>query len=181
MSTSAIPVSSNSSVPMTSLPEPISAGPVSLYYHGQNDDDWSWPRSYKKIGTFTDYSELWGAFKRMTEPQFIGGMFFLMVDPYLPVWEHKDHMYGGTYCINIKETSAFETFQVYAAAMGERLVTKTDANRIVGLSISPKKGFHIMKIWNADAKHSNVNDIHLYAPDMKASDIRFRANTDQRF
>jgi len=124
---------------------------------------------------------MWKAFKTISESEFIGGMYFLMVNPYPPVWENPSHMRGGTYCINIKEVTAYEVFQRYAAAMGDKLATKTEGNRIVGLSISPKKGFHIMKLWNADAKYSNVTDVNLYGPDMKASDIRYRPNTDQRF
>jgi len=176
-----LPISSDSTVADPMASDIITAGAMSLYFHRTDDEDWVWPKSYTKIGTYTSYKELWGSLAHIAAPKFIGGMFFLMVDPYPPVWEDKAHLHGGTYCINIKEVTAFETFQIYSAAMGEGLATKTPGNRIVGLSISPKKGFHIMKIWNADARHSNVNDIHLYSSDMKASDIRFRANTDQRF
>jgi hypothetical protein len=187
MSVSAIPISSvsmNSATATASDPlrsDIISAGPLSLYFHRTDDEDWVWPKSYKHCGTYATYTELFGVLKEIGNSEFIKGMYFLMKDPYPPVWEDKAHLHGGTYCINIKEVSAFETFQIYAGALGEGLATKTAANRIVGLSISPKKGFHIMKIWNTDAKYKNVEDVCLYTPDMKASDIRYRVNTDQRF
>jgi hypothetical protein len=183
VSSVSIPISTNPSAvaadPMTS--DIISTGPLSLYFHRTDDEDWVWPKSYKHCGTYTSYKELFGFLKEIGNAEFIKGMYFLMKDPYPPVWEDKAHLHGGTYCINIKEVSAFETFQIYAGALGEGLTTKTPGNRIVGLSISPKKGFHIMKIWNTDGKYKNVDDVCLYTPDMKASDIRYRVNTDQRF
>lgn len=158
-----------------------SFAPLSLFFHATDNSDWRWPASYEKIGSFTTHADMFGCFHAITPAKFNGGMFFLMRDPLPPVWEAKEHLNGGTYCINVGEKVAFETFQRYAAAMAEGLVSRDADNKIIGLSISPKKGFHIMKIWNADAHYATPSGIHLLGDEMKVADIRYRNNVDQRF
>jgi hypothetical protein len=157
-----------------------SFAPLTLYFHATDNSDWR-PTSYDKIGTFSTHADLFGTFAAIPHAKFIGGMFFLMLDPLPPVWEAKEHLHGGTYCINVSERVAYETFQRYAAAMTEGLITRDADNKIVGLSISPKKGFHIMKIWNKDHHYSTPSGIHLLGDEMKVADIRYRNNVDQRF
>ncbi len=114
--------------------------------------DTTWtPESYKKIGSFSDF------------------------------WEHRSNIHGGSYCIKVPEATAFDTFQQYAAAAILNLVSKEEKNNIVGVTISPKKGFHIMKVWNLTCKLYNMpTDINIYGAGLKAADVLYRPHVDQK-
>jgi hypothetical protein len=159
-----------------------SSGSWTLYFHDPEDTNWS-PASYKKIGTLKSFSDLWGSLSAIDPERFRAGMYFLMRDPYLPLWEHRSNIDGGSYCIKVPELQSQETFQRYAAAAILDLASTDKANTIVGVSISPKKGFHIIKIWNSSAKkfHSPTADLAVLADGMRLSDVLYRPNTDQRF
>jgi len=157
------------------------SGSWTLYFHDPEDSSWA-PDSYKKIGTYSGFSALWGTLKTIPTERFLSGMFFLMRDPYLPLWEHRSNIQGGSYCIKVPESVAIETYQRYIAAGALDLIARETGNVITGISISPKKGFHIIKIWNASCKTFNKPDeIRLYGEGMKASDVLYRPHVDQKF
>lgn len=137
--------------------------------------------SYKVIGTYRSFTDLWGTLRRIGTAKLLTGMFFLMKDPHPPLWENRLNIYGGSYCIKVPEKNAAETFERYAAAAVLGLVQAQAANQIVGVSISPKKGFHILKLWNVNAKaFHKVSDISVLGDGMMGSDIIYRQNTDQK-
>ncbi len=156
------------------------SGSWTLFFHDPEDSNWM-ESSYKVIGTFRTFSDLWATLRCIGTSKLLSGMFFLMKDPHPPLWENRLNVYGGSYCIKVPEKSAAETFDRYmvGAILGQ---TQTSiGNQIVGVSISPKKGFHIIKIWNTNAKaHHKTSDILILGDGMTASDIIYRQNTDQK-
>ena len=156
------------------------SGSWTLYFHDPEDSSWS-PDSYKKIGVLTKFSELWGTMKAISTERFLSGMFFLMKEPFVPLWEHRSNKYGGSYCIKVAENSAHETFQRYAAAATLNIVSRDPKNSIVGVTISPKKGFHILKLWNTSSStYNNPADIQLYDECMKSTDVLYRPHVEQK-
>ena len=156
------------------------SGSWTLYFHDPADTTWT-PDSYKRIGTFNDFQGLWGALNTRDSERYLAGMFIFMKDPFLPLWEHRSNIHGGSYCIKVPEVSAFETFQRYAAAAILNLASKEEKNNIVGVTISPKKGFHIMKVWNLSSKlYNNATDINIYGEGVKAADVLYRPHVDQK-
>jgi hypothetical protein len=156
------------------------SGSWTLYFHDPEDNKWS-PDSYKRIGSFNNYTDMWGTLHTITNDQFLSGMFFLMKEPFLPLWEHRSNIHGGSYCIKIPEVQAIETFQRYAAAAILNLVSKDEKNNIIGVSISPKKGFHILKLWNLTSRLFNKpTDISLFGDGMKPTDVLYRPHVDQK-
>jgi len=88
---------------------------------------------------------------------------------------------GGSYCIKVSQNLSFDIFQRYIAAATTDEVSKRPAeNRIVGISISPKKGFHIIKVWNKDGNHGDIKDLALLDESIKASEVLYRPNVNQR-
>lgn len=157
------------------------SGSWTLHFHDPADTNWM-PGSYKKIGTFSSFADLWATIDRIGAERFSAGMFFLMREPYVPLWEHRSNINGGSYCIKVPEASALETFQRYAAAAILGAATVDARNTIVGVTISPKKGFHILKIWNASCKSFNTpGDIALLGDGMRTSDILYRPHVEQKF
>ena len=156
------------------------SGSWSLYFHDPEDTKWT-PESYLRIGTFSDFHGLWSTMKRIDSERFLAGMFFLMRDPFPPLWEHRSNIHGGSYCVKVPEMYALETFQRYAAAAILKIVSREDKNEIIGVSISPKKGFHILKLWNLSCKMFHApTDIQMYGDSMKVTDILYRPHVDQR-
>lgn len=156
------------------------SGSWTLYFHDPEDTTWT-PDSYKKIGTFNDFSSLWGTLKVIDSERFLAGMYFLMKDPYLPLWEHRSNKRGGSYCIKVPEAYAQETFQRYVASSILELTSKIAENAIVGVSISPKKGFHILKLWNLSCTtYNKPSDVHIYGDGMKLADIIYRPHVEQK-
>ena len=164
----------------TATSSPFLSGSWTLYFHDPENPKWT-PDTYIKLGSFSDFNGLWSTLKYINHDRFLAGMYFLMRDPYLPLWEHRSNIHGGSYCIKVPEADAFETFQRYAASAILEIVTKDTSNKIIGVSISPKKGFHIMKLWNLTCKMFNKpTDIHIYADSTKLSDILYRPHVDQK-
>jgi hypothetical protein len=156
------------------------SGSWTLYFHDPEDTKWT-PESYKRIGTFSDFSGMWGTLNKINSDRFLAGMFFLMKDPFLPLWEHRSNIHGGSYCIKIPEAQAYESFQRYAAAAILGLVSREEKNNIVGVSISPKKGFHILKLWNLTSRlYNKPGDVAIYGDSMKPTDVLYRPHVDQK-
>ncbi len=178
----AAPLSSATSAPSAAAAgTAFPSGSWTLYFHDPEDTDWS-PTSYKKIGTFSDFSGFWGTLYRIGADKFLSGMFFLMRGAAVPLWEHRSNISGGSYCIKVPEAAATEAFQRYAAAAILEVAALDATNAIVGVTISPKKGFHILKIWNASCKTFNKpHEIRLLGDSMRLTDVLYRPHVEQRF
>jgi hypothetical protein len=100
---------------------------------------------------------------------------------YSPLWENKANIHGGSYCLKVTRRNSVEVFQRYLAAAALGACAKDAANQIVGVTISPKKGFCIIKIWNLDAKRfKSPADLNLLHEEIKEAEILYRNHTDQR-
>ena len=161
-------------------PKKFLSGPWSLYYHDTQDQIWT-EESYKKVASFDDYKTLWASVSLIGTDKFNNGMWFFMRDPHPPLWENHMNIRGGSYCLKVSQNLSFELFQRYIAAATLDLVSKRpNENKIVGISISPKKGFHIIKVWNKDGSNGDIDDLSLLDDSIKASEILYRPNVNQR-
>jgi hypothetical protein len=108
-------------------------------------------------------------------------MWFFMRDPHPPLWENHMNIRGGSYCIKFSQNLSYELYQRYIAAGTLDMVSKRPVeNRIVGISISPKKGFHIIKIWNQNGDCGDMKDLVLLDESLNVKDILYRPNVNQR-
>jgi hypothetical protein len=98
-----------------------------------------------------------------------------------PLWENKANIRGGSYCLKVPRRSAIEVFTRYLAAAAVGCCAKAAENEIVGVTISPKKGFCIIKIWNLNAKaFGKPSDLEILHEEVKEAEIIYRCHTDQR-
>jgi hypothetical protein len=165
---------------MTESPENFPTGSWTLYYHDTQDQNWT-DESYKKVATLNNYKNLWATIKTIGSEKFNNGMWFFMLDPHPPLWENNLNIRGGSYCIKTGQNASYEIYQKYIAAATLDLISNRPVeNKIVGVSISPKKGFHIIKIWNKNGTIGDIRDIALLDDSIKASEILFRSNVNQR-
>lgn len=117
-----------------------------FYYHDPNDSNWKLD-SYTKIYSFNTIQEFWALYNSIPEMQIGTGMFFIMRDNIKPIWEDPKNINGGCWSYKISKKDAYKGWvELSIALIGENIIK--DTMSINGISISPKKGFCVIKIWN---------------------------------
>lgn len=168
-----------SAPPSVSPTHPIGSGPWTFYFHESDDKSWG-ADSYKKIQAAASWEGLGTLLRELGPTRIMGGVLKVMRGDTSPLWENRVNIRGGAYCLKIPRRTAVEVFTRYlAAAAAECATTDPAANPIVGVTISPKRGFCIIKLWNLDAmKHKNPADIAVLHEDVRTEEILYRAHTD---
>ena len=118
-----------------------------LWYHDPENRDYSLS-SYIMIADFTTPQQFWSVVDSIPKEAWECGMFFFMRKGYPPLWECKENETGGAWSKKIEAAQAHTSFidlMVHSIA-NELLINRKET--LVGLSISPKGQFHIIKIWN---------------------------------
>lgn len=155
------------------LDSPISTGSWSLYFHAQDESKWNLA-SFILIGQMKTWREFWSIVEAIKIDSFADGMFFLMRDPIPPLWENHQNIRGGSYSIRVQRRDAAEVYITYSISAMLSNMCKDVANQINGISISPKKGFNIIKIWNIDAvKFKSPSDVHILCKEIKQEDLMY--------
>ena len=137
-------------------------GSWKLYFHDPSNPSWQ-EKDYILLATLTSWSEYWAWMNAISEAQFEQGGLFLMKDGFPPRYEQQTNKRGGAYQIQISQTDDEyrKLFDYYAIAMMQETATIDPRNKIVGLSISLKRKFYILKVWNMDAaSYNKITDIH---------------------
>ena len=128
-----------------------------LFFHDPEDNDWS-VKSYKKLYEVESIEQFWDLFDFIGSKYISNGMFFFMRDGIAPVWEDKKNEDGGCWSFKISKKDIYNSWiELSMALLGENITNNIkDSKDITGISISPKKSFSIIKIWNSDSnKNSN--------------------------
>ena len=158
----------------------IPTGSWTVYFHEPEDKSWT-AESYKRLQTVTNWESLGALLRELGPHKTANGLLRIMRGDYSPLWENKANIRGGSYCLKVPRRSALEVFNRYLASAMLGICSKDPANEIVGVTISPKKGFCIIKIWNVNAKlYNHPANIQLLHEDVKEEEILYRNHTDQR-
>jgi hypothetical protein len=136
------------------LDSPIPTGPWTLYFHSPEETKWTL-NTFISLGAMKNWREFWNIINTLKEDSLSDGMFFMMRDPSPPLWESHHHIRGGCYSFRCQKKDAAEIYlnHIIASMLGS--LTAHPENRINGISISPKRGFNIVKVWNNDAQKFN--------------------------
>lgn len=122
-----------------------------LWFHKVEDTNWE-PDSYMRlftIKTLRDYHMMFNTIDNYT-----AGMFFVMREGIMPLWEDKRNVNGGMWSYKVSKKEVNKVWKnLVARCVGETLCENMEI--INGLSISPKLDNCIIKIWNNDKEHSN--------------------------
>ena len=132
----------------------------SFYYHAPENNDYS-RLSYNDILSFNTLEVFWILDKFIRKDMIENGMFFIMSDPILPLWEDKHNINGG--CISWKVDRKF-SYKFWIDCVGHFLTQNLGSytSKISGVSISPKKHSSIIKLWF-------VEEINIYNMDLPAT------------
>ena len=131
-----------------------------MWFHDPFDTEWGL-ESYVKVFEIDSIETFWQIFNKIDKNLFIDGMFFIMKKGINPLWEDPKNIEGGCWSYRIQKKMAYESWLNLSMAMcGGMLTDEKHSECINGISISPKKSFCIIKIWNNDSKINNVRVIN---------------------
>lgn len=139
-----------------------------LWYHNPNDSNWDMT-SYHKVLQINTVEGLWDMFSLLKPTHFQSGMFFLMKGDIKPMWEDSNNVDGGCWSFRVSKKDVFRTWQeLTISVLGELLMKEPKYSKIInGISISPKRAFSILKIWNNNVQINessmlnNVNGLNM--------------------
>jgi hypothetical protein len=126
-----------------------------LWFHNPLDNNWNID-SYINIATITSIEDFWGIYNNIDSKIIENGMLFLMRDKIEPLWEHTENINGGSWSFKIPKENIKSIWDEISINLCIENVSNNDKNIINGISISPKKKFSILKIWN---KNKNIDSI----------------------
>ena len=157
----------------------IPTGSWSLWYHSPNESKWT-TSTYKLVVSIKTWSELWALVDAISEESFLNGFFFFMKDPAPPLWENKANIRGGSYSMRISHKDAFDIYIKYVVGSMLGVVSSDEANILNGVTISPKRGFNVINVWNEDYEKASKS-IKLLTKVVEPSEIRYTRNVDKKF
>ena len=129
-----------------------------IWFHNPIDNNWS-SSSYIKIGEITSIESFWDIYFKLSPKIIQEGMFFLMKKGIEPLWENEQNINGGCWSYKVSKKDAYKSWlELSINACCENIVS--DFTKINGISISPKKIFCILKIWNNDTSYSDKTYIN---------------------
>ena len=115
-----------------------------VYFHEPSDSDWTF-KSYSNIATFSTVQEF-RSISLALESRVHLGMFFLMREHIYPCYDDVENLQGGCFTLKVPMADTPRYWhQLCMRVLGETLVS--DMSRINGISVSPKRGFCIVKVW----------------------------------
>ena len=171
--------SASSSTPSISEHK-IPTGPWTVYFHEPEDTSWT-SESYKKLQTIQSWESLGSLFRELGPHKINNGLLRIMRSDSSPLWEDKANIRGGSYCLKVTRRNSIEVFYRYVAAAALGICSVNPGNEIVGVTISPKKGFCIIKIWNINSRNfHSPHEIKILHDEIKIDEILYRNHTEQR-
>ena len=147
-----------------------------LYFHDPDNNEWS-EKSYQAIHTISTVED-WAHADKALHDLWQQGMFFLMREHILPMWEDPHNEKGGCISFKVNKPDASEYwFQLGAKALGEVLAKDTKlVDSICGISMSPKRNFCILRVWLSRA--CAPEGYHLETPHY--SQVLFKPHNEQK-
>tara|TARA_Y100000389_G_scaffold205111_1_gene263347 strand:+ start:7997 stop:8482 length:486 start_codon:yes stop_codon:yes gene_type:complete len=122
----------------------------SIWYHSSKNSNWD-RDSYVFLFKTQIAEEFWGVFKILSNKHFESGIVFIMRDDIFPDWSSPENINGGFLSVKLGTKSNENYFKEVLKHWIERLISDALTNSIEqlpnGLSISPKSGHCILKVW----------------------------------
>lgn len=133
-----------------------------MYFHHPDDNSNYELESYQKIAEIANEEQLDYVMKQFQPQQFYCGMFFYIKSGCSPKWEKFPN--GGYWSYIIPNDLVHTTWAniIQLLSTNQLLVNPLPQyQHLVGLSISPKKTFSILKIWSSNKQLAKTNPCNL--------------------
>lgn len=149
-----------------------------MYFHDPSDNRWTL-ESYKRLCDISTIDDFW-KMHLAHGPLVPMGMFFVMRENVFPCWDDSNNLQGGTASMKVASADVSVCWEtILKCLLGETLAKSAkDSESINGVSISPKRGFCIVKIWTRDNRFMDNVREHLNLPAAYTGEIIYRKNTD---
>lgn len=118
-----------------------------VWIHMAHDTNWTLS-SYIKICKTDDLDEFLLVMKSI-EDLVLNCMVFVMRGDIVPMWENEMNRGGGAFSYKIPEDNVMQFWTTMLfKIVGSTLTVQPSAEEYVnGITVSPKKNFHIIKVW----------------------------------
>lgn len=149
----------------------------SVYFHNPYDNNWD-ESGYIKLFSIGNIEEFW-MFNSLVRNHTNEGMFFIMREYIFPKWNDIENKNGGFLSIKLLKEKVPSFFENICMNLINETLLKPEyyqhADKINGISISPKKHFCIIKVW---LKCCDLNDNNYFnIPKDYHGSILFKTNT----
>tara|TARA_B100002052_G_scaffold296048_1_gene323704 strand:- start:3287 stop:3778 length:492 start_codon:yes stop_codon:yes gene_type:complete len=123
-----------------------------FWYHSTKLNDWS-KKSYICLNKTNSAEHFWGTFKLFTKQHFDKGIIFIMKEDVFPDWSDPANSNGGFISIKIDTRTDNIDFNNIVKIWIEHLISQSIMQKKInnmtlhGISISPKSGHWVLKLW----------------------------------
>jgi hypothetical protein len=123
-----------------------------LWFHKVNDNNWS-VESYTKVYEINTYYDILFIIKEIDN--ITSGMFFIMKEGIIPIFEDENNINGGYWSLRISKKDSIDCWEklLYYICVDNITIDVNHETKINGMSVSPKINNCIFKIWNSDFKN----------------------------
>jgi hypothetical protein len=123
-----------------------------LWFHKVNDNNWS-VESYTKVYEIVTYYDILFVIK--TIDNITSGMFFIMKEGIIPIFEDEHNINGGYWSLRISKKDSMDYWEklLYYICVDNITNNENHEEKINGMSVSPKINNCIFKVWNSDFKN----------------------------
>jgi|TARA_B100001769_G_scaffold270913_1_gene262866 hypothetical protein len=127
----------------------------SFWFHSSRNASWS--RDSYNFLTKTKNAEIfWGIFKYLNQSHYNSGIFFIMKEDVFPDWSSPENKDGGFISIKIDTKELHNVCKIWIEYMiSNEIIEDKKDDFVQGLSISPKNGHYILKLWCNQKTKSN--------------------------
>jgi translation initiation factor 4E len=148
-----------------------------LWFHDPSNSDWSLA-SYENLYTITSIEDFWELFSILDGRKIQEGMFFIMKENIEPLWENEKNCDGGCWSYKINKRDVYQAWVELSIALCIENILKDEENQSIinGISISPKKTFCILKVWNNTSEKSHINLLSKKIPNLFVSQCIYKSH-----
>jgi len=149
-----------------------------VYFHDQKDNQWNL-ESYMQLGNISTVDD-WASFDLLYNDLWTKGMFFVMREHVLPMWEDENNKEGG--CISFKVNKPevpLYWYDLVSTILGENVFSKSERyEEITGVSVSPKRNYCILRIWLGKKTFTKISEYNFTLP--KYTQIMFKTHMENK-
>lgn len=151
-----------------------------LWSHFPHDKKWT-EASYTKIVVCSTIEEVIIINESLPDGLLKNCMLFWMKNDIFPMWEHPLNRHGGVFKYRIPNKNIRDAWRNLSFATIGNTISENKHfahNNINGITISPKKGFCIIKIWLATCDYRHASIISSNIPGIIEAGCLFVAHDD---
>jgi hypothetical protein len=116
-----------------------------IYIHNIKDTDWTL-ESYKKVMDIYTIEDFWVFFNNVNK--FNNFLFFFMKDNIKPIYEDPCNKEGGSYSYILPGKHVNKIFiESLVRLISCNITDDSGYNEITGISLTPKNGFSVLRVW----------------------------------